>query len=210
MLVGEQARDDLMAKAAIRELLESWVVWRDGGDWERLLSTWHPGGRMNATWFKAEAPEFVERSRRAVEAGLQVLHTVGGMVINVAGTRAIAETRMQIIQRAPVHGILVDVFCRGRFMDALECREDRWGLVDRRTAYEWDRMEPVDPTATLTLDPGLLARFPHGYRHLAYLQTEAGLDVDQGLPGTRGPAMDALKARLARWLAGEPSTCLDA
>lgn len=60
----------------------------------------------------------------------------------------------------------------------------------------------------LMLHTDLLARFPDGYRHLAYLQTSVSFDVSPDLPGTRGPAMEALKRGLARWLAGEPITCL--
>ena len=205
---GGTARDVLLTKLAIRELIEAWVAWRDGGDWERLLSTWHADGRMTATWFQANAADFVERSRRATEAGLRVFHTLGGIVIDLNGARAVAQTKMQIIQRATVHDVLVDVSCRGRFMDALELRDGQWGIVERRLAYEWDRMDPVEPGTSLSLDPDLLTCFPDGYRHLAYLQTSAGFDVSKDLPGTRGPAMDALKDGLKQWLAGEPAAGL--
>ena len=42
--------------------------------------------------------------------------------------------------------------------------------------YEKDRLDPVDHTATVALDPELLGRFPEGYRHLAY-------EVDEGNNG---------------------------
>ena len=63
-------------------------------------------------------------------------------------------------------------------------------------------MDPVDPAARLALEPGLLARFPEGYRHLAYLQTQIGYAVKTDMPGLQGPAVQALYARGARWLAG--------
>ncbi len=65
-------------------------------------------------------------------------------------------------------------------------------------------MDPVDPAARLELDPALLARFPEGYRHLAYLQTQIGYAVKTDMPGLKGPEVEALYARGARWLAGEP------
>jgi hypothetical protein len=58
----------------------------------------------------------------------------------------------------------------------------------------------------LKLDPALLARFPDGYRHLAYLQTRVGYTVRNDLPGLDGPALDALYAQGAAWLAGKPLT----
>jgi len=42
------------------------------------------------------------------------------------------------------------------------------GLVLRQPIYEKDRLDPLDPSAKLALDAELLARFPEGYRHLAY------------------------------------------
>jgi hypothetical protein len=50
----------------------------------------------------------------------------------------------------------------------------------------------------------LLARFPEGYRHLAYLQVLVGYPVKPDMPGLRGPGVEALYARGAAWLAGEP------
>jgi hypothetical protein len=63
-------------------------------------------------------------------------------------------------------------------------------------------MDPVDPAARLALDDTLLASFPEGYRHLAYLQSSIGFKVKQGLPGLRGPAVAKLYSEGAAWLAG--------
>jgi hypothetical protein len=109
---------------------------------------------------------------------------------------------MTISQRAPVHGVMCDVVCTGRFYDFVERRGDRWGLVLRQPIYEKDRIDPVDPSAVLTLDPDLLARFPEGYRHLAYLQTQIGYPVKPNMPGLRGPEVEALYAQGQRWLSG--------
>jgi hypothetical protein len=136
-------------------------------------------------------------------------HSMGGTSIDIQGSRAIAQSKMQIIQRANVHEVPVDVICNGRFWDALERREGRWGLLLRQPIYEMDRMTPVSPSATVALEPGLLASFPEGYRHLAYLQSQIGFTVNKNLPGTRGPQIEALQAQGRRWLAGEESASLD-
>ena len=64
-------------------------------------------------------------------------------------------------------------------------------------------MDPVDPAARLELDPERLARFPEGYRHLAYLQSLIGYPVKTDMPGLTGPEVEALYARSRAWLAGE-------
>ena len=191
-------------RLAIRELVENWAVWRDAGDWERFRTVWHDDGRMMATWFQGTSDEFVRVSREGFERGVRILHVLGGTAIDLAGDRAIAQTKMTISQRAEVEGVLCDVVCTGRFYDFLERRAGRWGLVLRQPIYEKDRLDPVDPAAPLELDAALLGRFPGGYRHLAYVQTRIGYDVKRDMPGLTGPEVDALYARGARFLAGGP------
>ena len=70
--------------------------------------------------------------------------------------------------------------------------------------YEKDRLDPVDPAATLTLDPDVLARFPEGYRYLAYLQVQVGYPVKPDMPGLTGPEVEKLYQRGAAWLGGQP------
>jgi hypothetical protein len=187
---------------AIRKAVEDWAVWRDAGDWERFRTVWHSDGRMMATWFQGSAEDFITVSRAGFERGVNILHFLGGHSADIAGPRAIAQTKMTISQRALVHDVLVDVVCTGRFYDFMEKREGRWGVVLRQPIYEKDRMDPVDPAARLSLDAAKLAGFPEGYRHLAYLQSEIGFTVKPDMPGLRGPAVAALYARGQCWLAG--------
>ncbi len=191
-------------RQAIRELIENWAVWRDAGDWDRFRTVWHPDGRMMATWFQGPAEDFIRVSQEGFERGVRILHFLGGMSVDLAGDRAIAQTKMTITQRAAVHDVVCNVVCTGRFYDFLERRDGRWGLVLRRLVYEMDRLDPLDPAAQLSLDPDLLARFPEGYRHLAYLQTQIGYAVKPDMPGLTGPEVEALYQRGAHWLAGGP------
>ena len=186
----------------IRDLIESWALWRDSLDWDRFRTVWHPEGRMMATWWQGPYEEFIRANQEGFERGVRILHFLGGSSIDVAGERAVAQTKMTISQRAEVDGVLCDVVCTGRFYDFLESREGRWGLVLRQPIYEKDRIDPVDPAAELSLDAELLERFPEGYRHLAYLQTRIGYDVKRDMPGLVGPEVERLYARGASWLDG--------
>jgi hypothetical protein len=186
----------------IRELVQNWALWRDAGDWERFATVWHDEAVMMATWFQGRAPEFIRVSRDGFERGVSILHFLGGTSVDVDGARAIAQTKMTISQRAEVEGVLCDVVCTGRFYDFLERREGRWGIVLRQPIYEKDRLDPVDPAATLALDPDRLARFPAGYRHLGYAQSSIGFDVKRDMPGLTGPVVEDLYRRGARWLEG--------
>jgi SnoaL-like domain len=211
----------------IRDLVENWAVWRDAGDWDRFATVWHDDGFMMATWFQGPAREFIRVSREGFERGVSILHFLGGTSIDVVGDRAIAQTKMTISQRAEVHGVLCDVVCTGRFYDFLERRpppvgpneilesgsigephellespSGGWGIVLRQPIYEKDRLDPVDPSATVGLDPERLALFPDGYRHLGYVQSALGFDVKRDMPGLTGPAVQKLYRRGVDWLAG--------
>ena len=109
----------------IRDLIDNWAVWRDAGDWERFATVWHDDGWMSATWFQGTAADFIRVSKEGWAKGVSILHFQGGMSIDLAGTRAIAQTKMTISQRGPVHGVVCDVLCTGRFFDFLEKR-NRW------------------------------------------------------------------------------------
>lgn len=191
-------------KLTIRQLVENWAVWRDARLWDQFRTVWHAEGRMMATWFQGGFEEFIKVNNEGWAKGVRILHFLGGSAIEVQGDRAIAQTKMTISQRAPVEGVVCDVVCTGRFYDFFDKRDGRWGLVLRQPIYEKDRLDPVDPAAKLALDQELLKSFPEGYRHLAYLQTKIGYKVKPDMPGIEGPELDALYARGARWLKGEP------
>jgi len=187
-------------RLAIRELIENWVLWRDGRMWDRFRTLWHKDGQMWATWFQGHYEDFIRVSQEGYDRGVRIMHTLGGMSIDIKGKRAIAQTRMAIQQRAMVEGVLCDVTCWGKFYDFLEKRNGKWGLVLRRLAYEKDRLDSVVPGTAPRLDQRLLATFPEGYCHLAYLQHKIGYVIKEELPGLDGPALAALYAQGDAWL----------
>lgn len=198
----------LLDRLAIRDLVENWAVWRDAGDWERFATVWHEEGWMSATWFQGPARDFMRVSQEGFAKGVRILHFLGGTSIDLSGERAIAQTKMTISQRAPVHDVVCDVVCTGRFYDFLEKRPDesgigKWGIVRRQPIYEKDRIDPVDPAAELRLDQKALAALPEGYRHLAYMQELIGYKVKRDMPGLIGAEVEKLYREGREWLAGK-------
>jgi hypothetical protein len=191
-------------ETTIRRLVEGWAVWRDARDWTRFRTVWHEDGRMMATWWQGPFEDFITVSEEGFARGVRILHFLGGSAVEVAGDRAIAQTKMTIAQRAEVDGVVCDVVCTGRFYDFFERRGGRWGLVLRQPIYERDRLDPVDPREVPRLDAAILHGFPEGYRHLAYLQQGIGYDVKRDMPGLEGPQLETLYLEGAAWLAGAP------
>ncbi len=205
--MSDDVNSNLQSELLIRQMVERWAVWRDAGDWERFASVWHPEGVMMATWFQGPFRDFIRVTREGWDKGVSILHFLGGSAIEVAGERAVAQTKMTISQRGMVEGVeglvLCDVLCTGRFYDFVQKHEGQWKLLHRQPIYEKDRIDPVNPAATVTLDAVKLAQFPAGYRHLAYIQTHIGYSVKLDMPMLQGPVVDELYRRGARWLAGD-------
>ena len=191
----------------IRRMLDRWVLWRDGGDWDRFATLWHPEGIMMATWFQGPFAGFIRAMRDGWNKGPVTLHSLGGSTIEVAGDRALAQTKMTISQRALVPGedgsVLCDVVCTGRFYDFVTLHEGEWKLLLRQPIYEKDRIDPVDPAALLKLDGKVLSNMPAGYRHLAYVQTRMGHQVKLDMPTLHDHEAQALQRRGDRWLSGD-------
>jgi len=191
---------DLQDQLEISALMQSWALARDCGDWDKLLASSHPGATITTTWFDGAFDAFVESCRAAWAKGSRSQHFLGGTAAQIRGRRAIAQTRMSINVRSRLDGIEVDAICHGRFFDRVEKREGAWRIVKRSVIYEKDRIDPVDPQARISLDAELLGRFPEGYRHLAYVQTRNGVQVNTGLPTARGEALALLLREADAWL----------
>jgi hypothetical protein len=203
---GHRHEGRLMAdREAIVEVVHNWALWRDAGDWERFRTVWHDDGWMTATWFQGPAAEFIKVSQAGFDKGVSILHFLGGSSVDLKGGRAVAQTKMTISQRGDVDKVTVDVVCTGRFFDFFEKRNQAWKIVRRQPIYEKDRMDPLDPSASLKLDPDLLGSFPEGYRHLAYLQTRLGFRIKQDLPQLKGPVVERLVRHGRAWLDGAAS-----
>jgi hypothetical protein len=159
---------------------------------------------MMATWFQGPFAEFIRVTKEGWAKGVSILHFLGGSAIEVVGERAIAQTKMTISQRGLVEGVPCDIVCTGRFYDFVVKHGGEWKLLHRQPIYEKDRIDPIDPAAVPQLDAARLATFPEGYRHLAYIQTGIGYTVKLDMPMLKGPVVEELYRRGARWLAGGP------
>lgn len=197
---------DQLDRLTIAELLQNWAIWRDAGDWDRFRTVWHDDGWMMATWFQGPATEFIRVTQEGWAKGVNILHFLGGISIDLAGNRAVSQTKMTISQRSNVAGVPCDVICTGRFYDFLEKRDGKWGMVIRQPIYEKDRIDPIDPLKVPVLDQGRLQALPEGCRHLLYIQEEIGYKVKRDMPGLKGPEVEALYRHGAAWLRGESVT----
>ena len=195
------APTEWLDRAAITQVVQDWGLARDDGRWDMLRACYTSDAVMHTTWFIGPASEFVERSMAAAQGGARVQHFIGAATIALQGDKAVAETRMMLLMRARLDDIEVDVTCWGRFHDRFLKRDGLWRIFKRVPVYEKDRLDPVDPTARLTLDAEALALQPDGCRYLVYLQSRNGAVISPDIAASGSVALARLEAESAAWLA---------
>jgi hypothetical protein len=204
---GVEADPDALRMAAaldrdeIKNVIALWALCRDTGRWETLRSLYAPDAAMQTTWCACSADEFVDRSMAGFGKGAKAQHFIGSSTIELRSARAIAETRVVLLLRAPIEATEVDVTCHGRFYDFFARSRSKWLIHKRIPIYEKDRVDPVDPSQAPHLDKNVLAQFAEGYRHLAYVQSLAGAVLTKGLIVPNSAEERDLYSEGAEWLA---------
>ena len=186
----------------IVDAVASWALWRDTGRWDRLASLYTPDAIQHTTWFVGPASEFIRLVSSRPPGGNLSQHFVGACAVELNGDRAIAETRLVLLVRGQLGPTAIDITCYCRSYDRFVRHEGAWRIARREMIYEKDRIDPVTPGHRLELDELELARYPAGYRHLAYFQAESGARITPDLPTPGSAALTRLYAEGEKWLRG--------
>lgn len=178
---------------------------RDIGDWDALAAAYWPEAVVRVTWFTGSAAEFIKVSReRRHSGGRNGFHAIDPVRCEVAGDRALVESRGQILLSPVIDGVLTDVTSWCRFFSRAVCREGVWRLLSFDGIYAKDRVDPVEPRQTVTLDYDLLASCRDSYQFLSYLNRRSGYPVPDDLPGDDRPDLtEAFYAEARQWLHGD-------
>jgi hypothetical protein len=161
---------------------------RDTGDLGTLAALYWADSVVHVTWFEGSIGEFIEVSRDQHQRGRgRGIHLINPVWSEVEGGRAVVESQGQIHIRPRVSDIECDVVSWCRFFSRLERRDGQWRLRTFDSIYGKDRIDPVLPDAALHLDAELLTAARPSYRHLTYLNRQAGYTVPEDLPGDDRP-----------------------
>lgn len=197
--------DVLLDQLQIAQLSYNWGNFRDTGKWDELRNCFTPDATMVTSWYKGPAAGFLEasiqgRAKQPKDRG--GLHVFGGTTSEVRGNRATGETRITLLLRNMVHGKLVDITVYGRFIDCLLKTDGQWRIQAREPVYDKDNLRTVDPGDSIALDAAELAKYPQGFRHLAYVQASEGLNVTLSIPDPYSAEEQAIYAKGKAWLEG--------
>jgi hypothetical protein len=197
------AEQSMADHTAIKQVVQNWALWRDTWAWEKLRTCYTADAVVETTWFVGSAADFIAASvKGAGNPDAPVgMHSIGAATVEQNGDRALAETRMILLLRARLEGVEVDVTAHGRFVDWFVRQDGCWRITKRHSIHEKDRLDPVDPGVSMSLDPERLSRLPRAYRHIAYLQSSGGATVNLNLAQHNSPEQQRLYEAGRAWLA---------
>lgn len=198
---AEESNKIAADKAAIREAIEQWAIFRDMGDAERIAPLYAEGARMHTLFMDAPAADFI-RLVGAPHGPAKGTHFMGAGLIEVEGARALAATQFLLCVRARLGPVLCDITANARFHDLFIKIDGRWRIWERHAVYEKDRIDSVEPGAAIPLDRAILDSLPEPCRHLAYLQAMAGKAIRANDPPYHGEALAELGRRARAWVSG--------
>ncbi|WP_428956663.1 nuclear transport factor 2 family protein [Streptomyces sp. cg35] len=190
----------LQDRQDIADLMTGWIH-RDLGQWDRLRELFHPGARIEITWFEGAASDFVDASARMATTDLRTKHliTAPSVTFSADGIRAVSETNAVIV----AENSTLDLGCNGhnRFIDRIERRDGVWRIVDRKSVYDFATF--TFPAGIVEIDAEVVAKYPREYGALAYVLDRSGFPVERTF-ATQGSELERdIKESAFAWLGAE-------
>lgn len=184
----------------IADLMTGWIH-RDVGSWDSLRGLFHPGARISLSWFSGPAEDFVDASARASGSEFRSKHMIAAPTtrFSSSGLRAVTETNAVVVGEN--RRLQLGSVTHTRFIDHIENRDQRWGIVDRACVYDFSSFTfPVGLPVNIDLD--LVAKYPTEYGALAYLLEASGFEVADSLPVKGSDRERRIKRSAGTWLDG--------
>ncbi len=180
--------------------VQDWAAFRDGERWTELRAVYASDARMAVSWFDGPAGEFVDRCEQMSGGPVVAHHIMGASEITLGRDRALVDSRVTIMMRLLVGGVLCDVTAISRFYDRVVRHDGEWLIAYRVAIFDKDGLHPVYPGEQPAVDRATLDTFPANFRWCCYTLAERGGTPNLSLPAPGSPALAALYAAGRAWL----------
>jgi hypothetical protein len=183
-------------------------LYRDAAEWENYSSMFHPDAYITTSWTQGPIAEFIESSKEGFAKQLPngpfpyILHRIIGQTVDLQGDRAISKMKVTITCRLRSDGIEVDNEADCRFFFFMEKRDGKWGAKYMTLLFDKDKMVPVTPGRSFDIPEEEVAKYPSGYKYLAWAEEKAGRPPKMDL-NAHGPERDILYGKCKDWLEGK-------
>lgn len=182
-------------RLAISEVMVRERRARDTGLFSEMASYYHSETKLELSWFRGDAQEFVEQSKlqasamaaRSDHAENSGFHELGATVVDIKGNRAIAEADCTLHDFFLLDGIACKYTGYVRLPWRFVRVNDTWKIAGARCVYLHDLITSCNPGNSPLLNEDELSSYRASYRYLCYQLTRAGLKPHNDLPGADLP-----------------------
>jgi hypothetical protein len=122
----------------IRDLILGYCRGVDRLDFDLVRAAYHPGGVDHHTGFDGPIEEYIPWVESMLRRFEGTMHVVANHLVEFAGPRAVSETYGFAGHWGnPEDDPAINFTSGFRYVDLLELRAGRWGIVERHAVREW-------------------------------------------------------------------------
>ena len=190
--------EERKAKADILELLSFERFCRDNAQWDEMRKCFAKDSFVNISWYQGDGDGFVTESAKSP---LYAPHKIHNSLTWVNGDRAVTIMIATIQNRRTVKGVECELSADTQLLFSTQKIDGQWYIVRFESIYEQDRLIPVLPDTTLSMDSAELSKYRQSYACMLYCMEQSGIPASQDLAGRDRPeTVEKIYADLRKWL----------
>ena len=193
---SEEERND---KADILELINFERFCRDNAQWDEMRKCFAKDSFVNISWYQGSGDGFVTASSKMAA---YAPHKINSSLTWLNGSRAVTIMNASILMRQEVDHVLCELSSDAQLIFSTQKIDGQWYIVRFESIYGQDRLIPVLPDATLSVDSAALSGYRQSYACMSYVMKLSGIEANQELPGRDRPeTAEKVYAERRDWLA---------
>ena len=187
------------AKADILELINFERFCRDNAQWAEMRKCFAKDSFVNISWYQGSGDGFVTASAKSPT---YAPHKIHNSLTWLNGDRAVTIMMATIQNRRTIKGVECELSTDTQLLFSTQKIDGQWYIVRFESIYEQDRLIPVLPDSTLSMDSITLEKFRQSYACMSFCMEQSGFGANQELAGRDRPeTVEKIYADLRKWLA---------
>lgn len=186
------------AKAEILELINFERFCRDNAQWDEMRKCFAKDSFVNISWYQGDGDGFVTASSKSPT---YAPHKIHNSLTWLNGDRAVTIMMATIQNRRTIKGVACELSTDTQLLFSTQKIDGQWYIVRFESIYEQDRLIPVLPDATLSMDSAALAKYRQSYACMSFCMEQSGVGANQELAGRDRPeTVEKIYTDLKKWL----------
>ena len=187
------------AKADILELINFERFCRDNAQWDEMRKCFAKESFVNISWYQGSGDGFVTASAKSPT---YAPHKIHNSLTWLNGDRAVTIMMATIQNRRTIKGVECELSTDTQLLFSTQKIDGQWYIVRFESIYEQDRLIPVLPDSTLSMDSAALEKYRQSYACMSFCMEQSGFGANQELAGRDRPeTVEKIYAKLKKWLA---------